>query len=86
MHDKDVLPTQWKRGRIIQIFPGKDGLVRSVLVKTASGQYERSVTRICVLPVDTAHVRNPNLDGITTRNDPETNPDDPQNGSGDPSI
>lgn len=78
MNDKDVPPTQWKRGRIIQIFPGKDGLVRSVLIKTATGHYERSVARICVLPVDTAHAREPDLDYIPTTeemDEPRSYPD-----------
>lgn len=49
INDKGLPPAQWKRGRVDQVLPGKDGLVRSVVVRTATGTYERPITRICVL-------------------------------------
>lgn len=45
-------PAHWGKGRIIRLYSGKDGLVRSVLVRTATGEYERQITKLCVLPVD----------------------------------
>ncbi|KXJ70486.1 hypothetical protein RP20_CCG023385 [Aedes albopictus] len=44
-------PLQWPLGRIIETVAGKDGRVRVVVVKTASGQYKRAVTEIAVLPI-----------------------------------
>ena len=49
---EDNLPVcKWVLGRVIQVFPGKDGRVRVVLVKTQKGEFKRAITKICVLPV-----------------------------------
>ena len=40
---------QWPLGLVIQVYPGKDGLVRTVQVKTKSGVYVRPVVKICLL-------------------------------------
>ena len=32
-------------GKIIEVFPGSDGIVRNVKVKTAKGEYKRSVQK-----------------------------------------
>lgn len=48
----NVAPTYWPMGRIMQIYKGNDGKVRSVLLKTQTGQLERSIRKICVLPDD----------------------------------
>jgi hypothetical protein len=45
-------PTQWLLGRIIEVHPGGDGLVRSVTIRHATGELRRPVQKICVLPVD----------------------------------
>ena len=42
----------WPLGRITEIHPGDDGIVRVVCVKTNSGIYKRSITRIVPLPID----------------------------------
>ncbi|XP_055598224.1 uncharacterized protein LOC129747871 [Uranotaenia lowii] len=50
---QDNLPVlQWPLGRVEKIFPGNDGRVRAVLVRTAQGQYKRGVTEISILPID----------------------------------
>ncbi|KAK9721101.1 methyltransferase (DUF5641) [Popillia japonica] len=46
-------PSQWKLGRIQELHPGDDAVVRVVTVKTPAGTFRRSVTRVCVLPVET---------------------------------
>ncbi len=40
---------KWPVGRVLKVFPGKDGLVRSAIVKTSHGEYLRPITRLCPL-------------------------------------
>ncbi|GJQ75225.1 hypothetical protein Trydic_g9825 [Trypoxylus dichotomus] len=48
---EDNLPvSQWRLGRIIDVQPGQDNIVRVVSVKTGSGTYKRGVTKVCMLP------------------------------------
>lgn len=46
-------PSQWLMGRVIQVFPGKDGVVLSCEVKTEKSTFVRPITRLCLLPIDT---------------------------------
>ena len=39
----------WNIGRIVDVYPGQDGKVRNVRVKTTAGVYDRPVTKISVL-------------------------------------
>ncbi|XP_071035186.1 uncharacterized protein [Parasteatoda tepidariorum] len=43
-------PLKWTSARILRTFPGSDGLVRVVEVKTSNGQFTRSIAKICPLP------------------------------------
>lgn len=56
----DQLPSfKWPLGRITATYPGDDGFVRVVTVRTASGTYKRNITRICRLPMahdDVEHI------------------------------
>ena len=40
---------KWKVGRVINVFPGHDGRVRNIKVKTPTGEYERPITKIAVI-------------------------------------
>ena len=40
---------KWPLGLVVTLHKGSDGLVRSVEVRTASGTYERPVTKLCLL-------------------------------------
>lgn len=40
---------QWPLGLVTKVFPGGDGLVKSVQVKTQSGLYDRSINKLCLL-------------------------------------
>lgn len=44
-------PLKWKLGRVIDIHPGSDGNIRVVTVKSQDGQYQRAISKICVLPI-----------------------------------
>ncbi|XP_015123257.1 uncharacterized protein LOC107045476 [Diachasma alloeum] len=49
---EDNLPRMhWKLGRIIEIHPGNDGMVRVATIKTASGILKRTVKKLSPLPV-----------------------------------
>ena len=42
--------SHYQMARIIEVYPGKDGYVRSALIKTATGQCKRPVVKLaCVL-------------------------------------
>ena len=45
-------PARWHLARITQLHPGQDGVTRVVTVKSANNESRRSITKICVLPVD----------------------------------
>ena len=46
--DGNSLRSHWPMGRIFRPLPGKDGVVSTVLVKTSTEEYVRSVTKLCV--------------------------------------
>ncbi|XP_036140324.1 uncharacterized protein LOC118644157 [Monomorium pharaonis] len=45
-------PCKWELGRVTQIHPGPDGLVRVVTVRTATSEYKRPITKLCLLPIE----------------------------------
>ncbi|XP_070513007.1 uncharacterized protein [Cardiocondyla obscurior] len=45
-------PCKWELGRITECFPGSDGLVRVVSVKSALSEFKRPISKVCVLPID----------------------------------
>ena len=47
--DKLLPRGQWKLGIIDETFPGNDGLVRSVKVRTSDGSYNRPITKLTLL-------------------------------------
>ncbi|GFV26867.1 hypothetical protein TNCV_3455381 [Trichonephila clavipes] len=42
--EDNLPPLQWSLGRVVQVFPGDDGAVRVVDVKTQRGQFRRPIT------------------------------------------
>ncbi|XP_076392699.1 uncharacterized protein LOC143265299 [Megachile rotundata] len=49
--EDNLPPTKWRLGRITELHPGSDGVIRVVTLRTADGILKRPVTKICPLPV-----------------------------------
>ncbi|XP_051170292.1 uncharacterized protein LOC127287411 [Leptopilina boulardi] len=52
VRDDNLPPLRWVLGRIIEVFPGEDNIVRVVKIKTSSGEYMRAVKKLAPLPID----------------------------------
>ncbi|XP_011171560.3 uncharacterized protein LOC105204206 [Solenopsis invicta] len=50
IQDNNLPPLKWKLGRVIEIHKGIDDKIRVVTLKTATGMYKRSITKLCKLP------------------------------------
>ncbi|XP_015119021.1 uncharacterized protein LOC107042476 [Diachasma alloeum] len=50
--EDNVSPLHWPLGRVIELHPGADGLVRVATVNTSTGNFKRAVKKICPLPMD----------------------------------
>lgn len=50
MIEDNVPPQSWKYGKIVKTYPGSDSLVRVADVKTASGIFKRSISKLAPLP------------------------------------
>lgn len=48
--EDNIPPMKWSTGRILEIHPGEDGIVRVVTVQCVSGVLKRPVKKVCVLP------------------------------------
>lgn len=52
LHEDGLPPYRWKLGRITDVHPGNENIIRVVTVKTENGLFKRSVQKISVLPLD----------------------------------
>ncbi|CAB0009367.1 unnamed protein product [Nesidiocoris tenuis] len=52
LKEEHLPPLKWPLGRIIDVHPGPDGSVRVATIKTSAGIYKRSISRICLLPIE----------------------------------
>lgn len=55
LRSENFPPACWALGRIVELLPSKDGLVRNVFVETATNKLKQAVQKICVLPIDQPH-------------------------------
>lgn len=44
-------PLRWKLGRVVELHPGSDDLIRVATIRTSSGNIKRSISKICKLPM-----------------------------------
>lgn len=51
LKDEGLPPCKWLTGRIVTCHPGGDNMARVVTVKTAHGTFQRSVSKLCLLPL-----------------------------------
>ena len=49
LQEDNMVPTKLPLAKVIQTHTGRDGLVRVVTIKTATGTYKRPVTKIALL-------------------------------------
>ena len=57
IRDENLPPLQWKLGRVIKVHPSKsDKHVRAVTLKTESGEIQRPIVKLCLLPVETQNM------------------------------
>ena len=47
--DPNLSRPRWRLGHVNSVFPGADGRVRAVEVRTAQGFFTRPITRLCLL-------------------------------------
>jgi len=52
IRDENQPPLKWRIGRICDVHPSSDGLIRVVSLRTKEGIIQRSLPKICVLPND----------------------------------
>lgn len=52
IRDDHAPACRWPMGRVIEVFRGRDGHVRSCKLKTERTEIERPITKLCLLPVD----------------------------------
>lgn len=54
IQEDNVPPGEWKKGIVVQTYPGKDGKVRSVKIRVEHKRktYDRPITKLCRLPID----------------------------------
>ena len=44
-----MVRNRWPLGRVVDVFTGQDGVVRSARIETADGVFHRPITKICLL-------------------------------------
>lgn len=55
LRDENTPPTQWPMGRVLEVHPGDDGVVRVVSLKTPTGIYKRPAVKMVPLLLRDIH-------------------------------
>ena len=56
LKEDNLPPLKWSLGRVTELHPGKDNVIRSVSVRVGHSILERPVTKLCVLPMEQAEI------------------------------
>ncbi|GBM39814.1 hypothetical protein AVEN_45778-1 [Araneus ventricosus] len=57
---EDNIPvSNWPLRRIVKLYPLKDNIIRVVDIKAKTGIFKRSVSRLCVLPIESTNLKVP---------------------------
>ncbi|XP_064624606.1 uncharacterized protein LOC135486053 [Lineus longissimus] len=49
LKEDNLTRNQWPLARVMKVFPGADGMVRSALVKIATSEYQRPIAKMCLI-------------------------------------
>lgn len=52
IRDDNLPPLRWSLGRVVEVHPGADGIVRVIQVQTKNGIFTRGVKRVSPLPIE----------------------------------
>jgi hypothetical protein len=52
IHEDNTPPFKWPLGLIVDVHPGKDGIVRVISVKMGDKVFKRPVTKVSLLPFE----------------------------------
>lgn len=51
LKEDNLPPLKWKLARVVAVYKGSDDNIRVVTVRTQDGKFDRSISKICVLPI-----------------------------------
>lgn len=54
VRNENLPPAVWALGRVSHVHKASDGIVRTVVVKTATGELVRPIGKLCLLPPETS--------------------------------
>lgn len=52
VRDNNLPPLKWSLGRILEVYPGDDRIIRVVKLRTQKGIYTRGVKLVSPLPIE----------------------------------
>lgn len=52
LKNENFPPTYWALGKVVEVRPGEDGLVRSATILVDGRHYDRPIQKLCILPMD----------------------------------
>ena len=52
LQEDGLVPLKWQLARVMEVHPGRDGIVRVATVKTQSGTYKRPIAKLVLLLSD----------------------------------